>query len=349
MSDKSKKIIKYCLFVILAVYLMYVCFKDIKWVDFWQGLKGCTWIYVVAAMLSGLLAFFFRGLRWRMLLNTIDESLKVSTCFNATNISALVNLGIPRSGEFVRCGVVSKSSKLDENGKRLASYDKVVGTAIIDRIWDVAVLLILVLYILFGMGENFANFLSQQILSKVNISLTTIFLIVVSFVSILFIVNYYAKITFFAKVKKVFKGIGSGLASCLRIKRSWLFFVYTIFIWSLYFCMSWFILLAVKGIVPSSMPQFAEGFENLAKLGMKDALFLMIVGALSSLVPVPGGFGAFHYMIILCLDVFYGIPQGLGIIFATLSHESQVFIQALSGIISAIFESLKGQNHSGRA
>ena len=87
----------------------------------------------------------------------------------------------------------------------------------------------------------------------------------------------------------------------------------------------------------------AGAIAGLSSLGPMDALFLMLVGSLSSLVPVPGGFGAFQYLVALALSTVYGIPFGVGIIFATLSHESQTLTMIVCGTASYIDETLQGR------
>ena len=74
-------------------------------------------------------------------------------------------------------------------------------------------------------------------------------------------------------------------------------------------------------------------------LGWVDALFLMLVGSVAGIVPVPGGFGAFHYMVALALSAVYGIPWETGIVFATLSHESQAVMTVVCGAAAYIDQS----------
>ena len=59
------------------------------------------------------------------------------------------------------------------------------------------------------------------------------------------------------------------------------------------------------------------------------------------MVPVPGGFGAYHYLISLALSTLYGIPAEQGLIWATLSHESQAITQLLAGGASYLAETLR--------
>ncbi len=80
---------------------------------------------------------------------------------------------------------------------------------------------------------------------------------------------------------------------------------------------------------------------ELDGLNAVDALFLMVAGSLGWLVPVPGGFGAFHFIVSLALSTIYGIPFESGIIFATLSHESQAVTMVLCGGVSYVYETFK--------
>ena len=79
----------------------------------------------------------------------------------------------------------------------------------------------------------------------------------------------------------------------------------------------------------------------LDQLDMIDALFLSLVGGLGFAVPVPGGIGAFHFVIGLALSTLYGIPMETGIIYATISHTSQAITQIIFGAASYGYETLK--------
>ena len=122
-----------------------------------------------------------------------------------------------------------------------------------------------------------------------------------------------------SKLWSILKGVGEGLVSCFRMKNAWKFILHSVLIWLMYFLMSYTSMRAVP---------------LLDSLGLPDAMFLMLVGSLGWLVPVPGGFGAFHYIVALALSTVYSLPFELGIIFATISHESQSIMMALTGLVS---------------
>ena len=110
------------------------------------------------------------------------------------------------------------------------------------------------------------------------------------------------------------------------MEKKWLFFAYTALIWLTY----WLMAASTVWAAP-----FLEG------LTIVDALFLSLVGGLGFAVPVPGGIGAFHFIISLALAGLYGVPMEMGIIYATLSHTSQAITQIIFGAGSYIYEALK--------
>ena len=81
----------------------------------------------------------------------------------------------------------------------------------------------------------------------------------------------------------------------------------------------------------------------LDSLDLIDALFLSLVGGLGFAVPVPGGIGAFHFIISMTLSVMYGVPVELGVVYATLSHTSQAITQIVFGLGSYAYEVLSSK------
>ena len=155
MNKKVGNILKYGGSVILAAVLLYLAFRKVNWTDFWAALKACRWEFVLLSCVFGFLGFILRSLRWREVLLPIDPTTKTLTCFNGVNIGYAVNMVLPRVGEVLRCTYItahSKKVKDPQTGeeKHLASFDKALGTAVLERSVDVFMLFgLLVVFLLF--------------------------------------------------------------------------------------------------------------------------------------------------------------------------------------------------------
>ncbi len=346
MNKKLSEALKYILSIAAAVALLYFSFRGVNWKDFYVALKECSWIYVLLAFALGILCYWVRGVRWKMLLEPIDDSISIRSSFNAINICMITNLVLPRVGELIRCGYITKNSSRDSKGHRKATPDKVFGTVVIDRGWDIFfgfVTAILVFSLLWG---KYGDFISENILTGLSerLSLWKIGLaLLVLFAGFVFAVwKLHDRSRFLGKIWKIFKGVTEGLKTCLHMRRGWLFVVYTLVVWALYWMMSFAILLAVQKINPASVGgAMAEGVKAIQSLGLVDALFIMFAGSLSSLLPVPGGFGAYHSIVAGALLSVYGVPFEFGLLFATLSHETQTLASILAGGWSYADETLR--------
>ena len=352
MNKKAGNILKYGVSIALAAVLLYFSFRGVSWGDFLEGLRACRWQFVILSMLFGVLAFYLRALRWRELLLPIDRTTSRLTCFNAINISYLVNLALPRVGEFVRCGYITAHSQKDKEDRHLASYDKVLGTAALERSVDMlAMVAVLAVFLLFT-WKRFGGFFSEKIFGaasgslnggKIMVLVTGVLAAVAAISCAILFADRWKPL---AKVRDFCKGIWAGFLSCLKMKGAWKFLLLTLGIWGCYWMMSATILWSLQGISPDSVsPELASAVGTLRTLNMTDAMFLMIAGSLSSIVPVPGGFGAFHFIVSSAISYVYGIPVQFGMVFATLSHESQAVNQILWGGISLASESLRTTNN----
>ena len=326
---------KYAVSASLAFVLLYFSFRDVEWADFMEGLKSCRWEFILLSMAAGSFAFWLRAVRWRKLLLPIDGSITRMTAFNGINIGNISNFVFPRIGEFIRCGVITRRSEPvspDDPEHKKASYDKVLGTVVLERSWELLVMLLLLAVVVVGGFNRFGGFFVEQIWTPMAQRLDfSIWWIVIAAAAagsagIYMTYRYRDCNRICGKIWRIFRGLWTGFASCLKMDRKWLFFAYTALIWGLY----WLMAASTVWAAP-----FLEGLDLI------DALFLSLVGGLGFAVPVPGGIGAFHFIISLALSAVYGVPMEMGIIYATLSHTSQAITQILFGLGSYASESLR--------
>ena len=335
MKPVLKKTLKYLLSASLAVILLWFSFRDVEWDKFMDALNDVDWVFILMSMAVGSVAFWVRALRWRRLLLPLDPSISRTTTFNGINIANISNFVFPRIGEFVRCGVIVRRSKpVDPSApnKKLASYDKVLGTVVLERSWELLVMLLMLFVVVVGGFERFGGFFVEQIWAPLSERLEGDIwwflgaLSVAGTAAIYALWRFRTTNAFCSKVWGVLRGILQGFSSCLRMERKWLFFAYTAFIWMVYWLMA-------------ACTVWAAPF--LDHLTVIDALFLSLVGGIGFAVPVPGGIGAFHFVISLALAGVYDVPMETGIIYATLSHTSQAITQIIFGLISYAYEAIK--------
>lgn len=335
MNPTIKKTIKYIASAAVAILLLWFSFRDVEWSSFAAVLKECHWGYVALSMAAGSFAFLLRALRWRRLLMPIDESISTLTTFNGVNIGMISNFVFPRIGEFVRCGVITRrSAPVDPEhpDKKKASYDKVLGTVVLERSWELLVMLLLLAVVVVAGFKRFGGFFIEQIWNpmaqRLDFSIWWIvaLLVAVCAAGLWLLWRYRESNAFCSKVWGIFKGILQGFASCLKMEKKWLFFAYTACIWLTYWLMA------------ASTVWAAPFLEHLDVI---DALFLSLVGGIGFAVPVPGGIGAFHFVISLALSMVYGVPMEMGIVYATLSHTSQAITQIFFGAVSYVVEAVR--------
>ena len=332
MNEKTFKILRYVFWTLLAAVLLWFCFRGVDWQEFWKVIRGSRWGYVLLAMTAGVFSFVFRALRWRLIILPIDSKNKVIDCYDGFTIGRLFNFVIPYFGDFVRCSYVQS---------RRLTFDKALGTVVLERTWDILMLLVLTVVLLFFRGAQYGSFFIEKMLdptiarlqpaaSRLGIAPGWL---IAAVIAIAFLVAWliYAFIrrragvapkskgSFLSRFSGFFRGFGQGFVSFLKMKGKGWFLILTVLLWTMFLLMSWFIIKAL----PTDLG-----------LNAVDALFIMLVGCFAGIVPVPGGFGAFHYLVATALQAIYGIPFETGIIFATLSHESQAVTTILCGLIS---------------
>ena len=336
MKTSGSKLIQYGVPAAVALLLLWLCFRQVSWAEVREVASVCRWGWVLLSMGLGAVVFWLRALRWRMMLLPLDETTSRTTCFNAINIGYLVGNVLSRLSELVRCGYVVRHSARDEAGRRKASFDRVLGTVVVDRVWDALTLFLLLGVMLALLWNRYGRMLGETLFGNAASSLAVwglLFgLLMLGILGCWLVWKYRERSPLCGKVWGFIAGMLDGFKACLRMKGAWKFFALTAGIWALYWGMISCIVLALP--VP-----------ELAGIGPMDTLLLMLVGSIVAIIPVPGAFGTYHAAVALTLSAICGLPYAdfaaFGILFATLSHESQLLTQVLFGTGSFLHESFR--------
>ena len=319
-GKRIKKAVQWVVMLLLAAVLLYFAFRGVKWADFMDGIRSCDFRWILVSMAASILAFVVRGLRWRQVMLPLNPSITVREAYDGVTVAYLTNFALPRAGELARCGVISATGK--------ASFESVLGTVVLERSWDMVTYLIILFLVLLAGESSFGRFVSDEVWRPAvdSMSFDVLWLIggaAALCVGACILVFCYrrrlSRYRFFEKLFSLARGLIGGLTVGLKMKGKWKFLLYTLLLWVCYWAMSYSTILA---------------FPQVAGLNWADALFLMVVGSLGWIVPVQGGIGAYHFILSLAMASIYSIPQTSGVIFATISHESQALTMLLCGAVS---------------
>lgn len=286
-----------------------------------DDVASANYFWVIVALLLFTLSNISRALRWNIMLEPLGYKPRFVNSLGSVLIAYLSNLGLPRSGEFVRAGVLSQYEGY--------APDKVMGTIVLDRIADVISLLIMIgLAIVFSYNDFYQYLVDNADMTGLLQKLTNPVTIGVGLggvclLSYLFF-KYKSRIAatkIGGKVVGLINGLKEGVLSITKLKRPWAFLFHSVLIWLCYFLMNWLIFYA---------------FEPTSHLGPVAGLVVFVFGTLGIVFPSPGGMGSYHYLVGEGLGL-YGIGDGDAFSFANIIFFSvQLFCNVLLGVLALI-------------
>lgn len=321
MKKSFLTIIQYLFFIALGMFFVWLSVKDINY-DQWLQIKDSIrrarhWV-VIPVIIMLLLSHYSRALRWKILMEPLGYKPSTFNTFATVMIGYLVNAGVPRLGEVVKCTLLSRYEKL--------RADKLVGTIVMERAVDVVCLLIVFVaaiifqghvigdFVFNAFGKFFTDRTGHTSITKLIIGLSVI---IVFFLILYFVLKRFGHIDAVAKIKNVIKGILHGLSSIRFIKHKGLFLFHTILIWVLYL---------------TSTTAGIYALQETAHLGFGGGLTTLVMGSIGMIIS-PGGIGAYA-LVVAKLMKLYGLDEDtIGAALGWLLWSVQTIIILVSGLI----------------
>jgi uncharacterized protein (TIRG00374 family) len=320
MSKRLKKILQFSFFFLLTAVLLWFSFKDVKFSELWEGIKNANYVWVIIGTLIGIFAYFVRAQRWRMLVKPLGYSPSLINTYDAVIIGYLGNLVFPRFGEIARCAALTRS-----NG---VPFDKLVGTVVVERLFDLICMVFLLLFVFFVRLDTFGKFVTDNVSDAFGSINTAVVILIVVLILVLICLSIVLAWRFRGRIKsnalgqKVIsfcKGIVEGFKTFAHMERRWWFVFHTMLLWVCYWLMAWLVLFAVPAT---------------SHLGPLDGLVVMLLGSLGIVTPTSGGLGAFHAIMKLGLPFLYKTSESDALLYATINHESQLLFIVILGLIA---------------
>lgn len=315
--------LSYVFFLALGILLFYYTFQKSDFSKIYHNLQNINYNWLSVVLLSTLTAYWARNERWYMLLKASNVHPSRWQVFNAMMLGYFVNLSIPRLGEISRSIALQKQTK--------TSFNTTIGTVIIERIIDIISLLIVVIFVSFLEYEKIKTFLVSHIFpiffNLKNILLNKIELTVIGFliISIILFVFRDQIISLFKKLTsiKFISDFKTGISSILHLENKGLFLLYTLVIWSMYFCTSYFCFFTI---------------ESGKSLSIEAGVTVLAFGSIAKSLPIQGGsMGAYHFTVAQILLLF-GMSTSTGESIALIIHSTQLIFQiVIGGICSLLF------------
>ncbi len=279
-----------------------------------MGSAKLEWIGL--SMLVGLGAVVSRGMRWRLVLDSMGYRSTSWRTSYAIGIGYLINMVFPRAGEVARATALRRSDKIP--------VDVLLGTIIVERLIDLIIVSILLGLTLILTYPELQKLLastqgSESAANEGGIPWLWIAL-ALGLLAAWLLRKRFFKTSLGQRVQSFLRGLSQGFTSIVRLDKPWAYLGHTVFIWASYFVMIYVCFFAMPATESIQIDQ---------------SLFVMMAASMGIVVPVPGGVGAYHYLVAKALEVL-SVPYPEGLAFATLVHASQTIMLMSTGVIGFI-------------
>lgn len=318
-------VVKYIFFLGLGLALLWYVTKGHDYIEFVNEFKTANYYWIALAMFCGALSHVCRALRWNLLIRSMGYKTKFFGTFYAVMVGYFANLLVPRLGEISRCAVIKKNENIP--------FNALFGTVVAERIFDFICLVFIAILVVYFQFDFLKGFINTYIYSPLALEFTSnvwlfillftglIVLTVVLFFTLKAIYSRHKEKTFVYKIKTIVLGFADGLKTIKNVPNKVLFLAHSVLIWFFYFFMTYLCFFSLQA---TSHLTVADGFT------------ILVMGSLGVVAPVPGGIGAYHFIVIATLVELFAINATSATSFAYISHTSQLLLIVLLAICSFI-------------
>lgn len=322
MKDKILNIVKFLIFTIVGLFLFWLVYRKQDVDEMLSALDKADYFWIWLSLGLGLLSHLSRAIRWRLLIQHLGYKVSVKNAFLAVMVNYIANLAVPRLGEVSRCGVLKTYEQVP--------FSKSFGTVIAERAVDMIMLLLLLVIVMLSQGAEVMEFMRtnpemQEKIHRLASSKMLIYGGPAALVFLLFLfIAFRKKISHFSlyqKIKDFIINLLEGAKSVLKMKQKWQFIAHTVFIWGMYYLMTYLCFYS---------------FSFTSHLSPMTGLTVFVMASFGMVAPVQGGIGAWHFMVTRTLLVFGITIEPDGNAFALVVHGAQTLMLLVVGLLAII-------------
>ncbi|MBM3413706.1 MAG: flippase-like domain-containing protein [Bacteroidetes bacterium] len=309
--------LQYVVFFVIGLLFAWLSLRELdqeKWVQLKSAVQRANlWLIMPVSVLL-LLSHYLRGMRWKLLIDPMGYQIKPINSFLTVLVGYLVNLGMPRLGELIRCTFLSRYEKVE--------VEKLVGTVIAERLFD-AVCLLVVFGFTLGLQPDLYDIVNPVITTNSPTATPYNPYAIWGIVGLLLLFISWI----FWKKKKIsdivqqvfifFKRVLNGLLTVRKLQKPRIFLLLTLAIWIMYLLSGYIGFMA---------------FEATRIYGLTEALTILAVGSIGMIIS-PGGIGAYAYLILQTMQ-WYGLDYTNALAFGWVLWLVQTAVILCGGVIS---------------
>jgi|TARA_B100000700_G_scaffold325519_1_gene434506 uncharacterized protein (TIRG00374 family) len=313
LNTKLKKILKTIIPLLLGIFLIWYSYNSAtptERAELIRNIKKADPFWVGLSLVLGTLSHLSRAYRWKFMLEPLGYKPKFINSFMALMAGYLANLGIPRSGEFLRAATLKTYEDIP--------VEKGFGTIISERLADLIILLSIISLAVILQTDNVLTYFAENNINPIFTIGVFVVLVILGTFSLILIKK--SKLPLLRKIKDFAKGLLEGMRSILKMRQKWAFIFHTLFIWIMYVTMFYVATFAIP---------------ETTNVGFGAILAAFVVGSFAISV-TNGGIGVYPIAIAGVLTLFSISRQG-GEAFGWVVWASQTFLNLVLGGLSFIF------------
>lgn len=313
MKVKGTTFLKKILPILLGVFFVWYAFTFTSAEDrarILTYIKQADYTWVFISVMAGILSHLLRAWRWNLLLAPLGYRPSFINNLLATMVGYLSNLGIPRSGEFLRASTLSSYEDIP--------FEKTFGTIVAERIIDLIVLLLIVLSGVILQTGFLLDYFDKNGINPLYLLAGLIVALIFALLGLRIIRKWDHP--WIIKIRQLAEGLYEGVTSILRMQHPWKFVFATLGIWFLYVFMFW----SIKFSLPET-----------DTLGIAPIIVGFTVGAFA-ITATNGGVGIYPVAVGKVLTL-YGISEASADAFGWIMWTSQTAMVIVFGALSFLF------------
>jgi len=321
------KYLKFVVFIILTIGLLYIFFKNEDFNKIINIIKNVNPIYPLVFVSGTLGQFIIRGYRWGLILKPYKSNIGLFTLYNFTVIGYFINTFVPgRGGEAAKAILLAREEKIKQ------SYG--LASVVLERMIDIFMIVILFLTSLFFLKNTNIKILTD--LKRVALFLLPVFIVIFMLFYLINSKRIYVYIErlilklskiFPSKIRQKIEGFIlhfiKGLKLNLKLLDFFKLFFSSLIVWLFAIPFFWFLM---------------KGFN--IHIGLLETIPYFCIIVIAAAIPTPGMAGSLDAGSKIALTQLYNVPTETAVAFTLGAHFLILFMWIVFGMIALSMQKL---------